>query len=114
MYFTKMKKLLLLLASFVFIWNVFASYTLTLSQIKKINEVAQIIFQKVETKYHTKQKQQEIYWTIVNTLDLYILTHKLTDKQKASLLCLKTLILGHMGYKVGNPIKVKVVDDINS
>ena len=109
-----MKNFLVVLASFVFIWNVFASYTLTLSQVKKINEVAQIIFQKVETKYHTKQKQQEIYWTIANTLDLYILTHKLTDNQETVLLYLKTLIFKHMGYKIGNPIKVKVVNDVSS
>ena len=109
-----MKKIILALASFVFIWNVFASYTLTVSQIQKINKFAWVIFQKVETKYHTKQKQQEIYWTIANTLDLYILTHKLTDNQKTVLLYLKTLILKHMGYRIGDPIKVKVVNDVSS
>jgi len=107
-----MKKIILAILWFVFIWNVFASYTLTVSQVKKINELASLIFKKVETKYKKTEEQKEIYWTIVNTLDLYILTHKLTDNQKAALLCLKTIILEHMWYKIWNPIKVRVVNDV--
>lgn len=107
-----MKKVILAILWFVFIWNAFASYTLTVSQVKKLNEIAESTFKKVEAMYKTQVKQNEIYWTIANTIDLYILTHKLTDNQKAYLLCFKTLILEHMWYKVGNLVKVKIVDDV--
>jgi len=109
-----MKKIILLFLWVLFIWNSFASYTLTVSQVKKINQLAKLVIEKVETKYHDRKKQNEIFWDIANTIDLYIFTHKLTDNQKAALLCFKTLILQHMGYKIWNPVKVKIVNDISS
>lgn len=106
-----MKKLLF--AAFIFIYSfalVFAqTYTMRLSTYQKIKNVAERVFKIVETKYKWKEKQ--VYWTLVDTIDGYIALHpKLSENKKIRLLCLKTLILQHMGYKFSNSINLKLVE----
>ena len=109
-----MKKVFLtILAGIIFITSTFASYTLPLSVVKKIEQVGNKIIKVVDSKYPSK-KRKEIYWTIVDSIDGYIALHKLTDTEKAVLLCLKTFLLRHMGYKIWNPVEIKIVDDTKS
>ena len=108
-----MKKVILtILTSIIFITNVFASYTLPLSKFKKVEQVWHKIIKIVDSKYQKKQRKQ-IYWTIVDSIDGYIALHKLTDDKKVILLCLKSILLQHMWYKIWNSMQVKVVNDIN-
>jgi len=108
-----LKKILAILFWIVFITSSFASYTLPLSVVKKIEQVGNKIIKVVDSKYPPEEREK-IYWTIIDSIDGYIALHKLTDTEKAVLLCLKTILLQHMGYKVGNPVQVKVVDDTKS
>jgi len=107
------KKVVIILLWIVFITSSFASYTLPLSVVKKIEQVGNKIIKVVDSKYPPK-KRREIYWTIVDSIDGYIALHKLTDTEKAVLLCLKTILLRHMGYKIWNPVEIKIVDDTKS
>ncbi len=107
-----MKKILfLLLSSIIAIDFTFASYVLPVSIVKKTENIANNIISYVETKYPTKYKT--ILWEIANSIDLYIALHRnqLNDTKMAVLLLLKTLILEHMGYKVGNPVELKIVSE---
>ena len=105
-----MKKILALVLSIVFIGSSFASYTLSAKVVKKVEQVGNKIISVVDKKYKEPLRSQ-IYWTIVDSIDGYIALHSLTDTEKAVLLCLKTILLKHMGYKIGNPVKVKIVGD---
>jgi len=106
------KKILAILLWIVFIGWTFASYTLPLSVVKRIESVWDKIISWVDNKYPVNQRKQ-IYWTIVDSIDGYIALHKLDNTEKAVLLCLKTMLLQHMWYKIWNPIQVKVVNDIS-
>ncbi len=107
------KKILAILLAILFIGSSFASYTLPLSVVKKIDILWKKIVTHVDKKYKTKGKRNYIYWTIIDSIDGYIALHKLNDTQIAVLLCVKTFLIQHMWYKIWNPIKIKVIDDIN-
>jgi len=107
----KMKRIIIIISIFfIFIWNSFAIYTISFQDYKKITELTNLIFQKVDSKYKNRINREKIYWTLVNSIDGYIILKKehLSQRVKIILLYLKTLIIKHMWYKIWNPIQVEI------
>ena len=85
------------------------SYTIKSKDKQKVEHIVQIMYTTVEKKYHSKKKRNYVYQSIVDTIDGYIVLHKLSERNKMVLLYLKTLLLLHMWYKIWNCIKLNVV-----
>ena len=87
----------------------FASYTISSVNKQKIDNLAVKIYTIVEKEYNTEAKRDYVYQTIVDTIDGYIVLHKVSEKNKVILLYLKTLLLKHMWYKIWNCVKLDIV-----
>ena len=88
----------------------FASYTMTLDNKQKIDNLAEKIYYNVEIKTQDREKREYMYQTIVDSIDGYIVLNDISKKNEAILLYLKTLLLKHMWYKIWNS---KNIDFIN-
>jgi len=107
---SKMKKLIILIVWIVIMFSsVFASYNISLKDKQKLDNLSKKIYNIIEKKYKTTSKRKYLYQTMVDTIDGYIVLHKLNTRQKVILLYLKTLLLLHMWYKIWNCIDLNVV-----
>lgn len=107
---SKMKKLLtIFMWIFIFFSSSFASYTITLDNKQKIDNLAKKIYDRVEKKTKDKEKRNYIYQTIVDSIDGYIVLHDISKKNEAILLYLKTLLLKHMWYKIWDCKKLNFI-----
>lgn len=105
-----MKKILTVLMLIVITFSVsFASYTITDSNKTKVDNVAKKIYTIVEKRYSTQEKRNYIYQSIIDSIDGYLVLHKVSEKNKVILLYLKTLLLQHIWYKIWDCIKLDVV-----
>ncbi len=106
-----MKKLISLIMWIVIIFSsTFASYTITLDNKQKIDNLSEKIYDRVESKTKDEGKREYIYQTIVDSIDGYIVLHDISKKNEAILLYLKTLLLNHMWYKIWNCQKLNIVN----
>lgn len=107
---SKMKKLIaIFMLIFITFSSVFASYTITLDNKQRLDNLVEKVYHKVELRYDTASKRNYIYHTIVDTIDGYIVIHNVSEKNKAILLYFKTLLLQHMWYKIWNCVALDVV-----
>lgn len=105
-----MKKIItLIMLLFITFSFSFASYTIRYEDKQKVEFIVNKIYNIVEKKYKTKSKRNYIYQSIVDTIDGYLVLHKVSERNKVILLYLKTLLLKHIWYKIWDCKELKVV-----
>ena len=101
------KKLVIILLIMLFsLTNIFASYTISEKDYEKVNYINHKLEQIIEKKYSTKKYYY--YNVIVSTIDGYLALHKVDERKKVMLLCIKTYFIKKMWYKVWDPISVYI------
>jgi len=102
------KKIILIISSFViFFSSSFAiSYTISKTDYDKIQKINDRIVTIVETKYAGRENY--VYQMLIDTIDGYLTLHKVSERKKVMLLCIKTFLEEKLGYKSWNPINVYI------
>ena len=104
-----LKKLVIVLWIMFFAFaSSFASYTISKKDYEKVNYINHKLEQIIEKKYPTKKYYY--YKVIIDTIDGYLALHKVGERKKVMLLCVKTYFIEKMWYKVWNSIQVDIIE----
>jgi len=92
------KIILLILSVVIFFSSSFAmSYTISQSDYNRVQKINNKIVTIVETKYNGRESY--IYQMLIDTIDGYLALHKVSERKKVMLLCIKTFLLNKLWYK---------------